>query len=424
MSSFVIEGGHSLQGRILPAGNKNAVLPMMAAALLGNEDYVLTGVPQIADVEVMAALLESLGARVEGLGTETLTINCRQVSRFQIDRKLATRLRASVLLVGPLLARFGRAELPMPGGDIIGIRAVDTHLAGFTQLGIQIEEKTGTYYFQRPSRARQGNEVFCDETSVTATENLLMYAAALPQVTRILNAASEPHVENLAELLISAGARISGAGSNRIEVKGKRDLAGAQGRLNPDHIEIGTFIIAAAVTCGRVVIENVRPSILRMILLYFERMGVNFSLTGTNLLVESGRLHAPLSGKIQTGPWPAFPSDLMSPLIVLATQSQGLTLCHDWMYSWRMFFVDKLIRMGAKIIICDPHRILVEGPTKLVAREAASPDIRAGMSLVLAALAAEGTSLIHRVEHIDRGYGRIETRLQKLGAKIQRVEND
>jgi UDP-N-acetylglucosamine 1-carboxyvinyltransferase len=419
MASFIIAGGRPLKGEVIPAGNKNAVLPMMAASLLSDRDCVLENVPLITDVKVMAEILTSLGAAVAGVGSSRLTINCRRVKKWEIDPVLATRLRASVLLVGPLLARMGKAVLPFPGGDIIGRRAIDTHLDAFSQLGVRVEKEDGDVYRFSVSK-RAGGEVLLDEASVTATESVLMYAAGVAGETVIFNAASEPHLRNLAEMLGRMGAVIDGAGTNRLEVAGVEERSGARARVAPDHVEIGTWVIAAAVTGGELRIKSVPRDDLKVIMVYYERMGVDFRFQGEDLVVGKGRLHSPPLGKIQTRPWPGFPSDLMSPFIVLATQAEGVTLCHDWMYAWRMFFVDKLIRMGAAITICDPHRILVSGPSPLRGRVMESPDIRAGMSLVLAALCARGESIIHRVEHIDRGYPRLAARLAKLGAKIKR----
>jgi UDP-N-acetylglucosamine 1-carboxyvinyltransferase len=420
MATFLIEGGRPLRGEIVPAGNKNAVLPMMAAGLLTDQKYVLENVPQITDVATMKDILTNLGATVQEEEGGKLKINAAGLAKFEVDSQLAQQLRASILLLGPLLARFGEVKLPFPGGDIIGKRAIDTHLQGFAQLGIEVKQEDSGYHLRAPKKINQ--TVFLDEASVTATENLLMFASAQAQETRINNAAGEPHVVNLIHILTKMGAKIVGAGSNQVFVQGKRDLGGAKEKIDPDHIEVGTFVMASAVTQGEVVIRQTEPEHLRMILLYLKRMGINFSFQNKNLIVRPSNLHAPKLGKIQTRPWPGFPSDLMSPFIVLATQAKGLTLCHDWMYSWRMFFVDKLIKSGAEITICDPHRILVSGPSSLRGMEAETPDIRAGISLVLAALCAQGKSSIHHVEHIDRGYPRIEKRLQNLGAVIKRVE--
>lgn len=420
MATFLIEGGRPLKGEIVPAGNKNAVLPMMATCLLTDEACVLDNVPQISDVEVMKEILANLGAEIQAEGEGRLKINAKSLSQLVLDPGLAQRLRASILLLGPLLARFGEVKLPFPGGDIIGKRAIDTHLHGFAQLGVEVVEEDGAYRLWVPQEINQS--VFLDEVSVTATENLLMFASAQAQEIKISNAACEPHVVNLARMLVKMGATITGAGTNQITVQGKKDLGGAGEKIDPDHIEVGTFVVAAAITQGEVVIRQTQPDDLKMILLYLERMGVDFSLEKDDLIVRPSELHAPKLGKIQTRPWPGFPSDLMSPLIVLATQAKGLTLCHDWMYSWRMFFVDKLIRSGAQIIISDPHRILVNGPSSLRGMEAEMPDIRAGISLVLASLCAQGKSSIHHVEHIDRGYPQIEKRLQNLGARIERIK--
>lgn len=419
MAKFIIQGGKSLEGTIKASGNKNAVLPIMAATLLTSEDCLLENVPQIGDVLTMGKILKDLGARVEGLGTGELKINTRGVKKYHPDPELVQKLRASILLLGPFLARFKKARMKHPGGCIIGRRAVGTHFDALEALGAKTVTTKEDY--QSEVKNPQASEIFLDETSVTATENVLMMASLIPGRTVIKNAASEPHVENLAEFLTAMGVKIEGIGSNRLIVYGAKKLAGVKHRIVSDHIDAGTFAILAGVTQGRITVTDVRLEHLEIILLYLQRMGLEFEAKSNRITFFPSRLVSP-QGKIQSRPWPGFPTDLMSPLVVLATQAKGTTLCHDWMYESRMYFVDKLITMGANVNICDPHRVLVTGPTKLKGKELESPDIRAGMALILAALSAEGKSIISNIELIERGYENIETRLKSLGAKIKRVD--
>ena len=418
MAKFIIKGGQPLQGEIKVSGNKNAILPIMAATVLTSQKCILENVPQISDVEVMARILQGIGARIEGLGTPRLIIDPENVSQFVLDPELVKKLRASVLLLGPLLARFGKARMRHPGGCLLGRRAIGTHFDALTALGAKIVTSEENY--EAKVRQSHGAHIFLDEASVTATENALMMASLTSGVTMIEDAACEPYVEDLANFLISMGAQIEGAGTNRIRVAGVKSLSGASHRVLPDYMDIGTFAIAAAVTKGSVTITGVRENDLQMILLYLGRMGVKYQLENGMLKILPSELVA-ANAKIQTRPWPGFPTDLMSPLIVLATQARGTTLCHDWMYETRMFFVDKLITMGANITLCDPHRALVVGPSKLKGKELESPDIRAGMALVVAALCAQGESVIDKVELIERGYEKIEERLKSLGADIKRI---
>jgi UDP-N-acetylglucosamine 1-carboxyvinyltransferase len=348
-----------------------------------------------------------------------LRINCAAVTSFHPPEHLVERLRASIVLLGPLLARFGRADLHHPGGDPIGTRSIGTHLQAFQALGAEFDVQDDFYRGRITSRG-EDRTIFLDEASVTATENALLFAACRQGTTLIRNAAGEPHVENLAEFLRAMGAGIEGAGSNIVTVQGKPGLSGATGRVWPDHIETGTFAALAASCQGHVTIKNVVPRHLDMVLLVLERMGVSFELRGDEMTVLPAELRA--IGKIQTGIWPAFPTDLASIFIVLATQARGMTLVHDWMYEGRMFFIDRLGQMGANIVLADPHRAVVAGPSPLRGREFISPDIRAGIALVMASLVASGRSEIEHIELIDRGYERIDARLQSLGARIQRVE--
>lgn len=414
---FEITGGVKLGGKIKVAGNKNAVLPAMAAALLTDEKITLLNVPKIGDVEVMGQLLTQIGVEVSGIGTSKLEIQAKNIREINLDPDLVSKLRAAILLSGPLLVRTGKFSMRHPGGDIIGRRGVDTHLEALETLGAKIVKDSDNY--SGSIGKFKANKIFLTEASVTATENTLMVAALTPGVTVIKNAASEPHVTDLSKMLNKMGAKISGIGSNLLEVYGVKRLTGVEFEVGPDYIEAGTLAVAAAVTSGDIEIEGVNLDNMEMILIHLSKMGVNVVSFGKSLNVKPSKLTA--AAKIDSGLYPAFPTDLMSAAIVLATQAAGVTLLHDWLYESRMFFVDKLISMGAAVTICDPHRVLVSGPTKLRGQELDTPDIRAGIALVIAALAAEGKSLINKVELIDRGYEAIEERLSKLGAKIKRI---
>ena len=419
MAKFIIKGGKPLRGKVKVSGNKNAILPIMAATVLTQEKCVIKNVPRIKDVEMMGEILKDIGAQIEGLGTHRLVIDPKNISKYTLNPELVSKLRASILLLGPLLARFGRAKMRHPGGCIIGRRAVGTHFDALLALGA--ETKVGEEDYESEVKRSQAANIFLDEASVTATENAMMMASLIPGTTIIDDAASEPHVEDLANFLNSMGAKIKGAGTNRIKVTGVKKLEGTTHRILPDYMDIGTFAVVAAVTKGKISIVGIREKDLLMILLYLKRMGVEFEIKNDVLKIFPSKLVAP-KGKIQTRPWPGFPTDLMSPLIVLATQARGTTLCHDWMYESRMFFVDKLITMGANITFCDPHRVLVVGPSQLKGKELESPDIRAGMALIVAALCAEGKSVVEKIELVERGYEEIEERLRALGANIKRVE--
>ncbi len=428
MSKFVIEGGKPLNGSVTVAGNKNAVLPAMAASLLTDEKVELSNVPHILDVKTMGLLLEDLGVQVEGTNTRKVRLTAKQASLKQPNEKLVADLRASVLLLGPMLARFGKAGLRHPGGDIIGRRSIDQHILALTQLGATVE-KSGLVNILSAKQLR-GAKVYLKEASVTATENLLMAAATAKGQTEIINAASEPHVSCLGKLLIKMGAKIEGLGTNRIITDGVNRLHGCSHAVRPDHIEAGTWAVAAAATGGEIDIHSVAPDDMVPIMGVVGGMGVvaqeincKEHLPNPEGLVciraQKGRLKG--GEKLQTNVWPGFPTDLVSPTIVLATQAEGTTLAHDWMYEARMFFVDRLIKMGANIIIADPHRVIISGPTPLYGRHTSSPDIRAGIALVIAALVARGKSEINMVELVDRGYERLEQRLTELGAKIVRI---
>ncbi len=419
MSKFLITGGRKLEGEFLVAGNKNAALPILAATVLTDEECLLRNVPRITDVETMLALLADLGKTVTRKAAGEVSIG-GAATKSVLNNDLVQRLRASILFLGPLLARFGKAMIGPPGGCVIGKRAVGTHFDALTVLGAKIIGADDNYEatLADPHPAR----ILLDEVSVTATENAMLCAASIPGETVIENAACEPHVADLARVLKSMGATIAGEGSNRLVMTGKNKLRGFTHDISPDFIEAGTMIIAGACTQGHLLLHHIQTVDLQPILLYLQRLGVQTQFTGgTTLEVLPAKLSA-ASRKIQTRPWPGFPTDLMSPLIVLATQAPGTTLCHDWMYESRMFFVDKLIAMGANITLCDPHRALVTGPTQLRAQKLSSPDIRAGIALVIAALIASGTSTIDHADLVDRGYEDIAWRLRQLGAVITRED--
>ena len=423
--TFVVSGGRPLTGTVRPAGNKNAALPILAATILADGPCAIDNVPRIRDVETMLALLERLGAGVQWTGTNTVTIDPRKVEPRELDAALSARIRASILLAGPMLARFGRVTLPPPGGDVIGRRRIDTHFLALERLGAEVT--VGDRYTLE-AKGLTGADVFLDEPSVTGTENALMAAVGAKGTTVFRNAASEPHVQDLARFLVALGAHIEGIGTNTITVTGGAPLKAAPHTVGPDHIEIGSFIGLAAVTNGAVTIEGVRPDDLRATLLAFERLGVRPRVSGNSLVVDADqerRIRADLGGHIPElydGPWPAFPADLMSIAIVTATQCEGMLLVFEKMFESRLFFVDKLIGMGARIVLCDPHRAVIAGPAALRGQVVESPDIRAGMAILLAALAAQGESVIHNIGQIERGYERIDQRLRGLGAEIRRVE--
>lgn len=422
---FVVQGGQPLTGSVRPAGNKNAALPAIAAALLADGPVTLGNMPRIRDVETMLALLVDLGATVEWTGPNAVTIDTRSATPKALDPELCTRIRASILLAGPLLARFGTVKLPPPGGDVIGRRRVDTHFLALEQLGASL--RVGESY-ELEARELIGAEVFLDEPSVTGTENALMAAVMARGRTVLRNAAAEPHVQDVARLLVAMGADIDGIGTNVYTIQGGKPLGGASYGIGPDHIEIASFIGLAAVTNGSLVIEEVRPDDLRSTLLGFDRLGVRPRLDGNRLIVDAGqerRVRPDLGGhvpKLEDGPWPAFPADAMSIAVVTATQCEGMVLIFEKMFESRLFFVDKLIGMGARIVLCDPHRAVISGPAQLRGGTVESPDIRAGMAMLLAALAAEGQSTIHNVGQIERGYEQIDSRLRALGAAIERLD--
>ena len=423
---YIVEGGSTLAGSIHPSGNKNAALPIIAAALLTDQRVTLENVPRIRDCETLVELIHSLGASAEWTARNTLVIEAKVVQPSALDPMLCARIRASILLAGPLLARCGAVTLPPPGGDVIGRRRVDTHFLALEQLGAVVD--IGEEY-RLSTRGLRGADVFLDEPSVTGTENALMAASLASGTTTLRNAASEPHVQDLAHFLIAMGASIEGIGTNTITIHGAKSLHGATHRIGPDHIEVGSFIGLAAVTHSELRIVAAGVEHLRSTRMGFERLGIECTVIGDDLLVSSKQSRAirtDLGGhvpKLEDQPWPAFPADLMSIAIVTATQCEGLILMHEKMFESRMFFVDKLIGMGARIVLCDPHRVLVAGPSPLRGSTLESPDIRAGMAMLLAALCATGTSTINNVGQIERGYERIDERLRALGARITRVED-
>jgi UDP-N-acetylglucosamine 1-carboxyvinyltransferase len=423
--SFVIEGGQRLNGRISVAGNKNGALPILAACLLTDQPVTLTNIPRIRDVETMIALLTQLGTDVEWTDENEVRVHASDLTGHELDGELGSQIRASFLLVGPLLARFGRAVAPPPGGDVIGRRRLDPHIHALAELGAEID--IGERYDLRTSGLK-GKHIFLDEASVMATENTVMAAALTPGETVIGNAACEPHIQDLCRFLVSLGAEIEGIESNVLRIRGVERLSGGQWRIAPEHIEVGSFIGLAAVSGGDVTIENTEPKDLAGILLAFERLGVHVEIDGTNVRVPPEQelvILDDLGGqipKIEDGPWPAFPADLTSIAVIVATQARGTVLIFEKMFESRLFFVDKLVSMGARIILCDPHRAVVTGPARLYGQQMSSPDIRAGMAMLLAALCADGTSTIGNISEIDRGYERIDERLRSLGARIERVE--
>jgi len=425
MEKLVIEGGVPLSGTVVPAGNKNAALPLLAACLLTDEQVVLHNVPSIRDTEALMVLLEDLGVKIDRRDGNTIALQADAVCKTAVDPALAERIRASFLVAGPLLARFGEALLPPPGGDVIGRRRLDPHLDAFRALGANVEHARDIR-LRAPNGGLRACDFFMDEPSVMGTENALMAAALTPGSTIIRNAASEPHVQDLARLLTRMGAAIEGIGSNVMHVHGLAKLGGCEHRVSPDHIEIASFMALAGVTGGELRIANCVADDLRMIRLVFQRLGLRSELDGDDVVVPGGqklvvrRDAGGYQSKVEDGPWPAFPADLTSIALALATQSEGTVLIFEKMFENRLVFTDKLVNMGAHIILCDPHRAVISGPTRLRGERLESPDIRAGMAMLIAALCADGVSEIGNVRQIDRGYERIDERLAALGARIER----
>ena len=428
MERFVVEGGRRLEGTIRPGGNKNAALPILAACLLTDDPITLYNLPDIQDVRVMLEIIEKLGASVNRREKNVVTIHAKGELNATPDSQLSKRIRASILLAGPLLARCGSANITKPGGDVIGRRRIDTHLLALESLGAQIE--VSAYEYRMSALALRGKRIFLDEASVTATENAVMAAALADGDTLIYNAAAEPHVQDLCRFLNALGARIEGIATNSLAIRGVETLRGGEFTIPSDHIEVGSYIGLAAVTRSELLIEDAVPEHLYAVRLMLEKLGVDIIIEGKNIRVprdQELRVRYDIGAavpKIDDGPWPLFPADLLSIMVVLATQAEGTVMIFEKMFESRLFFTDKLVSMGARIILCDPHRAIIVGGNRLSGAEISSPDIRAGMSLLLAALCAKGESVIHNIHQIDRGYERIEERLNPLGAKIVRERDE
>ena len=424
MDKYVIEGSYPLKGKIKASGNKNAALPCLAAALLTDEEVILENIPEIEDVSVMVRILKQLGAKVTWMGTNKYSIKTTDIKKAEIPAAEAKAVRASILFAGPLLARTGSVIFPPPGGDVIGHRRLDTHFLAFTELGARVSAD-GVY--KVTANKLVGVDLFLDEASVTATENAIMTAVLAEGVTVIQNAASEPHVQDLCNMLVSMGAKIEGIGSNILRIKGVDKLHGTTFRIGSDFMEVGSYIGLAAVTHSKLEIIDAEPKNLRMAKIAFGKLGINWETSGNNILVrprQELRVKPDMGDQIpqiDDAPWPGFPPDLTSIITVVATQVSGTILIHEKMFESRMFFVDKLVGMGAKIVLCDPHRAVVSGPAALKGSDMVSPDVRAGMAMVIAALCAEGKSTIHNIYQIERGYENLAAKLKSLGAKIDRL---
>jgi UDP-N-acetylglucosamine 1-carboxyvinyltransferase len=428
MESFVIEGGHRLHGTLKASGNKNGALPILAATLLTTEPVSLSNVPRIRDVQTMLGLLDDLGAEVAWTGPNEVTVHAADIEKHELDPQLCSKMRASFLLAGPLLSRLGKVVVPPPGGDVIGRRRLDPHIHAFAKMGADIAFRE-QHWEMRAESGLRGDHIFLDEASVMATENAIMAAVLTAGETVIGNAACEPHVQDLCRFLVSLGAQIEGIESNVLRIHGVQSLEGGEWRIAPDHIEVGSLIGLAAMTSSDITIEDANPKDLISILPAFERLGVRLEIEGTTVRVPPRQqllVEDDLGGhipKIEDGPWPAFPADLTSIALTVATQAFGTVLIFEKMFESRLFFVDKLVMMGARIILCDPHRAVVTGPAQLVGQRMESPDIRAGMAMLLAGLCAEGQSTIGAARQIDKGYERIDERLRSIGAHIERIES-
>ena len=425
---FEIEGGHPIGGTIRPSGNKNAALPLLAACLLTEDEVVLRNVPDIRDVLAMQQILASLGVSVVSPEPGVVALRANDINGRQPDPALSGEIRASILLAGPMLARRGHVVLAPPGGDVIGRRRIDTHVLALEALGARFEASLSAYRFSREGRL-WGTEIFLDEASVTATENAVMAAALAEGRTTIMNAASEPHVQDLCRLINAMGGQITGIATNTLCIDGVERLHGATYTMGPDYIEVGSLIVLAAVTGGALRIEDARPEDHRATRIALSRIGIDFEVDGQDIVVPAGQklqvksdLHGAIP-KIEDAPWPGFPADLTSIVTVGATQAEGTILIHEKLFESRLFFTDRLAAMGAKLILCDPHRVVITGRAHLFGQDLVSPDIRAGMALVIAALCANGHSVIHNVQQIDRGYERIDERLAGLGARIKRLDD-
>jgi UDP-N-acetylglucosamine 1-carboxyvinyltransferase len=421
MYEYAIEGGFPLKGRIKASGNKNSALPCLAATLLTDKPVVLSNLPEIEDVHVMIEILKVLGSSVEKIGHNEYRLQTLDIKREEIPPHLSQKIRASVLFAGPMLARKGRVLLPPPGGDVIGRRPLDTHFMALMELGTRVEAGT---FFALSANKLKGAPIFLDETSVTATENVLMAAVLAEGTTVIENAASEPHVQDLCRMLVSMGAQIAGVGSNILTIEGVNKLSGTTFRIGSDYMEVGSLIGLAAATRGEIEIEDAAPQTLKMTKLGLAKLGISWETSGDTIRVpatQSLKVVPTMGGqipKIDDAPWPGFPADLISIALVVATQAEGTVLIHEKMFESRMFYVDKLIGMGAKIILCDPHRAVVSGPSRLGGSELVSPDVRAGMAMLIAAMCAQGRSTIQNVYQIERGYENLTQRLQSLGARV------
>lgn len=429
MSKFVIEGGHTLNGTVTPGGNKNAALKLLPACLLTDQPIILHNIPNIQDVRSTIAIMRDLGVEVTDLGEGSWRIVAKNISKTELDSELAGKTRASFVFSGPMLARFGHVTLPLPGGDVIGGRPLDTHIRALEALSTKVSLQERGLFHMNADPIKAGGYILLAEASVTATENTIMACVLAKGETVIDNAASEPHVQDLCRFLNQMGAQIEGIGTNRIMIQGVDSLSGTEFRIGSDFMEVGSFIGVAAVTGGAIRIKNADPQDLGMVRLVYQKLGVDWEVDGNDIVVPKDQklcIKQALGGRIpqiKPMPWPGFPADLMSIAVVIATQAQGSVLLHDWMYESRFFFVDNLSFMGASIVLCDPHRVIVQGKSNLYASPhgVPSPDIRAGMAMLLAALCADGTSIIRNIQQIDRGYEKIELKLQQLGARIERV---
>lgn len=424
MEKLLIEGGHPISGTLVPSGNKNAALPLMAACVLTDEPVTLRNMPNIGDIHTMGEILADVGVDVRQIDAHTWRVHARDVRTNELSPDLFGRIRGSITLAGPMLARTGSIHMPRPGGDVIGRRRVDTHFLALSELGAEVDSNIS---FQLKCDQLRGTDILLDEASVTGTENAIMASVLAEGTTVIRNAACEPHVQDVCQMLCQFGAQIDGIGSNTLTIEGVDRLSGGEFSVGPDFMEIGSYIALAALTGGELLIKGAAPEHLRMIGLVFDRLGVTFERRGGDVFVPADqplRITPDVGGAIPTikdAPWPAFPADLMSIAIVVASQAEGTVLVHEKMFESRLYFVDQLIAMGARIILCDPHRCVVQGPAPLHGEEVSSPDIRAGMALLIAALCAQGESLIRNIRQIDRGYEAIDKKLASLGAKVKRL---
>lgn len=423
MAKLIIQGGQKLSGSVSVSGNKNSALKLLAAALLTSEQSTISNLPEIHDVEVMTQVIEELGAKITRVDANTLTIDPSGINTHIISKELSGRIRTAPLLIAPLLHRFGKAQITTHGGCSLGLRLLSTHFDLLTQMGAKVSQREGGFdiTFTKSSKTR---DVFLEEMSVTATELGMLFAAGLPGKTLIGDAACEPHIVDLAKMLSNMGAKITGAGTNSIEIVGSQKLSGVKHEVSSDHIEAGTWAIAAAATGSQLTIKGANPADLRIIRAYMKHLGVQDKITPTGdweILPSKLEFDGQIK-EFQTRPWPGFPTDLMSPFVVLASQTKGAIVCHDWMYEWRMFFVDDLVKMGAKLVIADTHRVVLLEPKRLKGEKLVCKDIRAGIAIVIAALTAKGTSEIDKIEMVERGYANILVKLQDLGVVVERVD--